>query len=101
MNTETKEPFNPTLDEATAVAASVILNNHIEAMKAWERKLRVPYMPSSRMFSVVPTYGKPTLASLLHMKVDIKRCELEMARLMLAFTEAAVKERNKMGSTGV
>lgn len=84
-----KPVFNPELDEATATALAVLINNHIEALRAWERKLRGPYMPITRShLSVAPKYGKPTLTSALHVARSGSTFALELTRAVAAFVKA-------------
>jgi len=74
--------FTP-LDEATAFALVVILNNHIEALKAWRRKLTTPYMPKTRShLAVVPEFPKPTLLTVRHITKSSDAFTHEVRRVL-------------------
>lgn len=82
------KPPNPELGETTATALCVLINNHIEVLRKWERKLRGPYMPTTRRhFSVVPEYPKPTLATMLQVLVAVKNFTLEVVKLSTKFLQ--------------
>lgn len=89
MNTanDVSPKLGPELTEAEAMAAAVLVHNHIERLKVWERKLRTPYMPTTRNhFSVVPQYPKPTLLTLTHMCTD-NTFASDIAKLMIRAAE--------------
>lgn len=82
----TIQNYNYELDEATATAVAIILHNHMEVLRVWERKMRTPYMPTTRRhFSVVPDYPKPRVVSVLHIINAMKRFELELTQLAVKF----------------
>lgn len=82
------QPFNPEVDEATAVAVTILINNHIEQLKVWRRKLKDPYMAKSYLY-YHQAYPKPTLASMLLVQQCAKMFELDLLKIMLPFTKAA------------
>jgi len=85
--------FNPELDEATATALVVLINNHIEAMKAWERKLRTPYLPTNNKVSYIyrttPVYPMPTLATALAVDHAMLHAAREVGQVVLPFVKEA------------
>ena len=69
----------PEIDEETAVALAILINNHITAMKQWERKLRAPFLPQVRSsFHPITIYPKPTLATVLQIMVTTAQMKLEV-----------------------
>jgi len=83
-------PNGPELDEATATALVIVLHNHIEAMKAWQRKLKTPYMPSPAWYT--PIYPKPTLNTTLHLMAEAQKLRLEVLHTTNRFLET-LKEK--------
>jgi hypothetical protein len=77
----------PTLDEATATALVAILHNHIEAMKAWQRKLTTPYLPKPTHYPYTPVYTKPTLATTVHLMAEAAKLRLELLKVSNQFLE--------------
>lgn len=74
--------MNNELDEATAIALATAIHNHIEALKVWERKVRAPYMPTTRShLSVAPDYPKPTLNTIIHIAVSSSTFRAEVTSL--------------------
>jgi hypothetical protein len=74
----------PEIDEETAVALAIALNNHITRMKLWERKLRAPFLPRMH-FSTQPVYPKPTMASVLQLMVDVSTLKLDVLKISNTF----------------
>jgi hypothetical protein len=83
---------NPVLDEATAVAMSIAIGNHIAALQAWQRKLQQPYLPTSNkvytLYRITPLYPKPTLVTAMHILESCQHVRMELGRLMTAFVKA-------------
>lgn len=87
---------NPELDEVTATALCIQIHNHIEAMKAWERKLRLPYMPTThRHYSLTPIYPKPTLATAMHVLEACSHARLSMGKLVAQYRLDVLKAANE------
>jgi len=84
--------FNPELDEATATQLCVIINNHIEALKVWERKLRTPYLPTNNKVSYIhrttPVYPLPTLAAGLSLERTMLHGAHAVGSALLPFVRA-------------
>lgn len=75
--------MNQPLDEATATAVAIILHNHIEALKVWQRKLTAPYMPTTRShMALVPDYPKPTLLTVRHITKSSDAFTHEVRRVL-------------------
>lgn len=76
-------PKDQEIDEATATALAIVIRNQIEALTVWERKLRQPFMPIVRShLSVMPTYPKPTLTTMLHVASSGSVFGREVVRLI-------------------
>jgi hypothetical protein len=85
--------FNPEMDEATATQLCVMINNHIEALRVWERKLRTPFLPTNNKVSyihrITPVYPLPTLATGLHVVHAFSHTALDMTKAIESFAKAA------------
>ena len=76
------------ISEETATALCITINNHIEALRAWERKLKQPFIPQPSHFRTThASHEKPTLQTVLHLSscahslvYDIKLIALKEAR---------------------
>lgn len=80
---------NPALDEATAVAMSMAINNHIETLKVWQRKLQQPYLPTNKTFyCLTPQYSKPTLVSALHILESCSHARMNLGLIVTKFVKA-------------
>ena len=89
--------FNPNLDEQTAVALCVVINNHINALRTWERKLRQPFTPEAGkvtyMYRTTPVYPVPTLSSSLHVVSSCATASRDLLRIVEMFAKVEkVKE---------
>jgi hypothetical protein len=75
--------MNEPLNEATATALAMVLHNHIEALKVWQRKLTTPYMPKTRShLAVVPEFPKPTLMTVRHITKSSDAFTHEVRRVL-------------------
>jgi hypothetical protein len=85
----------PEIDEETAVALAILINNHITVMKMWERKLRAPFVPELNRWFHSPVYPKPTLATVLQLMVETSKMKLEVLHVSNRFLEKlnATKEK--------
>jgi len=88
----------PDLSEETSVEMCRLINNHIEVLRAWERKLKQPFLPQpSHLMRVRPAYGNPTLATLMHVYTDGQRFAMDVRSLALI----TARKANMLYSKGV
>lgn len=72
------------LDEATATALCVAIHNHIEMLKQWERKIRLPYynpVGSPNIYRLTPVYPKPTTQSAINLIAQIEHTARDMRHI--------------------
>jgi len=66
--------MNQEISEETATALCITINNHIEALRAWERKLKQPFIPQPSHFRTThASHAPPTLQTVLHIDAEGKK----------------------------
>lgn len=79
---------NPELDEATAVALCILIDNQIAALEGWKKKLKLPYMPNNDVTYIhmqVHPFPKPTVKTAGHLCQSLENAGVEVARITLAY----------------
>jgi hypothetical protein len=76
--------INVPLDEETAVALCMQIENQIQALKVWKRKLTLPFSPAATHtypypYRTTPVYPTPTVGTMWH----IANAQMNAARLNL------------------
>ena len=75
------------MDEETALALAVTIDNHIEVMRTWQRKLRQPYLPTQDLM-FHPKYPKPALNVVTQVRHDATRFYNSITRLIIVVRKA-------------
>lgn len=80
--------MNHDLDEQTAVALCIAIDNHIQVMQAWKHKLIAPFMPIRYTHRITPVCNKPTLLTTSHLIDACSQTRNEIIRITAKFVKA-------------
>jgi hypothetical protein len=83
--------FNPNLDEATAVQLVAMIDNQINALTVWKRKLTQPYLPESTKHTYTyrrePVYPMPNLSAVLSVAKGMATFELTFLNVVMGWVK--------------
>lgn len=79
--------LNLPIDEITAVALNIQIENQIQSLKVWQRKLSKPFLPEVKQ-SHTPTYPVPTVATVLHIMDAYTTARSDGVRALIMFLES-------------
>lgn len=86
----------PELSEEAATALVQLIDNHIEVMRAWQRKLKQPFLPHPSHYRTTHVVtGMPTLATLVHICADSQRFDIDVRMAAVQIAAQMQKERER------